>query len=110
MALAIVAVLLGTSAFAGLGLILAGSLRAEINLAAQNALYLVLLLLGGMIISQDSLPGPMASMSEALPSSALAELLRSSLNGDGQLLVPAAVLAVWAILAPLIAARRFRWS
>jgi ABC-2 type transport system permease protein len=109
-ALAIVAVLLGTSAFAGIGLVLAGSLRAEINLAAQNGLYLVLLLLGGMIISQDSLPGPMAQVSLALPSSALAEFLRSSLNGNGQLLAPGAVLTVWAIVAPLIAARRFRWS
>ena len=108
--LAIVAVLLGTAAFAGLGLILAGSLRAEINLAAQNGLYLVLLLLGGMIISQNSLPGPMADVSAALPSSALADFLRSSLNGDGPLLPPAVVLAIWAVLTPLIAARRFRWS
>jgi ABC-2 type transport system permease protein len=107
---AVVAVLLGTSAFAGIGLILAGSLRAEINLAAQNGLYLVLLLLGGMIISQVSLPGPMATISAALPSSALAEFLRSSLNGNGQLLTPAAILLVWALLMPLIAARRFRWS
>ena len=36
--LAIVVVLFGTSAFAGIGLILAGRLRAEINLAAQNGL------------------------------------------------------------------------
>ncbi|MEY4172947.1 MAG: hypothetical protein RI900_112, partial [Actinomycetota bacterium] len=38
---AIGAVLLGTSAFAGIGLTLAGRLRGEINLAAQNGLYLV---------------------------------------------------------------------
>ena len=34
------AVLLGTAAFAGLGLTMAGRLRGEINLAAQNALYI----------------------------------------------------------------------
>jgi ABC-2 type transport system permease protein len=104
-------VLLGTAAFAGMGLILAGSLRAEINLAAQNGLYLVLLLLGGMIIPRDSLPGFMGSAARALPSTALADLLRTTLNGDnGSLLVPFVVLGVWALLAPAIAARRFRWS
>ena len=110
-AASIAVVLLGTSAFAGMGLILAGSLRAEINLAAQNGLYLVLLLLGGMIIPRDSLPGFMGSAARALPSTALADLLRTTLNGDqGSLLVPFAVLGAWALIAPAIAARRFRWS
>lgn len=110
-AASIAVVLLGTSAFAGMGLILAGSLRAEINLAAQNGLYLVLLLLGGMIIPRDSLPGFMGSAARALPSTALADLLRTTLNGDqGSLLIPCVVLGAWALIAPAIAARRFRWS
>ena len=108
--LALVAVLLGSLAFAGIGLLLAGTLRAEINLAAQNGLYIVLLLVGGMIIAKDSLPSAVAQISEFLPSSALAEFLRSSLSGEGRLFVPAIVLSLWALLAPVIAARRFRWS
>ena len=109
--LTVAVVLLGTSAFAGIGLLLSGRLRAEINLAAQNGLYLVLLLLGGMIIPQDSLPAPLASAANVFPSTALADLLRSTLNGDAQSLVtPFVVLAVWAVLAPAVAARRFRWS
>ncbi|NDE60443.1 MAG: ABC transporter permease, partial [Acidimicrobiia bacterium] len=47
--LAIGGVVTGTVAFGGVGLLIAGRLRAEINLAAQNGLYLVLLLLGGMV-------------------------------------------------------------
>jgi ABC-2 type transport system permease protein len=109
-AFAVLAVLLGSAAFAGIGLILAGTLRAEINLAAQNGLYIVLLLLGGMIIAKDSLPSVLASLSTALPSSALAEFLRSSLSGEGRLAVPGLILGVWAVCAPVIAARRFRWS
>lgn len=109
--LAIVVILLGTSAFAGIGLLLSGRLRAEINLAAQNGLYLVLLLLGGMIIPVDSLPGPLATTAQALPSTALADLLRSTMNGDtNALLAPFVILAAWAVIAPAIAARRFRWS
>lgn len=108
--LAIVAVLGGTAAFGGIGLLLAGRLRAEINLAAQNGLYLVLLLLGGTIIARDSLPETLGSVSRALPSSALADALRASLNGSGALLSPLLVLAVWGIVAPVVAAWRFRWS
>lgn len=109
--LAIVVILLGTSAFAGVGLLLSGRLRAEINLAAQNGLYLLLLLLGGMIIPVDSLPGALANVAQFLPSTALADLLRSTMNGDSNALTtPFVVLTVWATISPAIAARRFRWS
>lgn len=109
--LSIAVVLLGTSSFAGIGLLLSGRLRAEINLAAQNGLYLVLLLLGGMIIPRDSLPGFLSNAARALPSTALADLLRSTLNNDGHaLLVPFIVLGAWAAVTPAIAAKRFRWS
>ena len=52
-----VAVLVGTAAFAGLGLLMAGRLRGEVTLAAANGLYLVLLLLGGMVVPLEELPG-----------------------------------------------------
>jgi ABC-2 type transport system permease protein len=107
----IVAILLGTAAFAGIGLTLAGSLRAEINLAAQNALYLVLLLLGGMIFPADELPAPLEALSRGLPSTALADLVRDGLVGvsdaPGRSLM---VLAAWAVIAPATAASTFRWS
>src|SRR2546427_2840749 len=46
---AAVAILLATVAFAGLGLLMAGTLRGEMVLAAANGLYLLLLLVGGMV-------------------------------------------------------------
>lgn len=109
--LVVPAVLFGTSAFTGIGLTLAGTLRGEINLAAQNGLYLVLLLLGGMVIPMSSLPGPLRSVAEVLPSSALADVLRDSLTGtDNRVGLSWIVLSAWAVLAPAVAARRFRWS
>ena len=53
---AVAAILLGSTAFAGIGLFMAGTLRAEVNLAAANGLYLILLLLGGMIVPISKLP------------------------------------------------------
>lgn len=108
--IAIAAVFLGTLAFAGIGLLLAGRLKAEINLAAQNGLYLLLLLLGGMIIPIDSLPDAIGSVAQYLPSTGLADLLRHSLNGEGELLVPAVTLGAWSLAMPPLAARLFRWS
>jgi ABC-2 type transport system permease protein len=45
---AVALLLVGTIAFAGIGMVLAGTLRAEANLAVANGLFLVLLFLGGM--------------------------------------------------------------
>jgi ABC-2 type transport system permease protein len=110
-ALAIVAVLLGTAAFAGIGLALAGRLRGEINLAAQNGLYLVLLLVGGMVIPLAKLPAGLRQIAYVLPSGALTDALRDAL---GAVAVDAgrswAVLAAWAVGAPVLAAAVFRWD
>lgn len=106
----IAAVLLGTAAFAGIGLAMAGRLRGEVNLAAQNGLYLVLLLLGGMIIPLGRLPGALRAVAYALPSSALADVLRDSLGGNGLRVASSwLVLSIWAAATPVIASRLFRW-
>lgn len=110
-ALAVAGVLLGTAAFAGIGLTLAGRLRGEINLAAQNGLYLVLLLLGGMVIPFSKLPDGIRTVAHALPSGALADVLREALGGAGvQPGTSWIVLAVWAVVMPLVAAALFRWD
>ncbi|MEZ5203266.1 MAG: ABC transporter permease [Acidimicrobiales bacterium] len=108
--LALVGAVLATVAFAGLGLLMAGTLPALTTLAAANGVYLLLLLVGGMVIPLDKLPGPLAAVSKALPAGALAEVLHGALGGGS---VPASalgVLLVWAIVAPLLAARWFRWE
>lgn len=109
--LAVGAVITGTIAFGGVGLFIAGRLRAEINLAAQNGLYLVLLLLGGMVIPFDELPEPLAAVAKCLPSGALADVLRDALVGGADR--PGTswiVLGVWAVVAPALTALTFRWE
>ncbi|MSO60039.1 MAG: ABC transporter permease [Ilumatobacteraceae bacterium] len=109
--LAILVVLLGTSAFAGIGLMMAGTLRGEVNLAAQNGLYLVLLLLGGIIVPMHKLPTPLRAVGHVLPSAALADVMREALTGTSSMLgTSLVVLLLWAGVAPLIAVRVFRWS
>ena len=104
------AVLLGTAAFAGLGLAMAGSLRAEATLTLANALFLAFLLLGGLLVPADRLPDPLAQLSGLLPASALAEAFRAALGSDGDAGRSLVVLALWAIGALLVAVRTFHWE
>jgi ABC-2 type transport system permease protein len=105
------AVVLGTIAFSGLGLLMAGTLRGEVTLAAANGLYLVLLLIGGMVVPLSELPSALRTIAELLPSGALVQALVGTLS-DGSTVPTKAwiVLAVWAVTAPLAAARAFRWE
>ncbi len=105
------AFVLGTVAFAGLGLCLAGSLKALTTLAAANGLYLVLLLLSGMVIPLDELPAPVRTLARLLPSGALTEAVRGTLTAGTS--VPGrawAVLTAWAVAGPVLATRLFRWE
>jgi ABC-2 type transport system permease protein len=107
---AVAAVLLATVGFAGLGMLLAGTLPALTTLAAANGLYILLLLLSGMLIPIERLPGWVQAVARALPSGALSDLLHASLRaGDlpGQAWI---VLALWAVAAPAVAAVTFRWE
>lgn len=101
--------LLGTVAFAAIGLLLAGTLRAEATLAAANGLYVLCLLFGGIVIPPQALPGWLGMMAVLLPPGLLTESLRAALNG-GEVLFPLALLGVWALIAAVAAARCFRWE
>jgi ABC-2 type transport system permease protein len=102
--------LLGTLTFAGLGLLLAGALRAEVTLALANGLFLATMLLGGIVVPLDRLPGPLASIAEWFPGAALAEGFRIALGASGDPLVAMTILAAWGIAAVAFAIRTFRWE
>lgn len=108
---ALAGALLGTAAFGGLGLLMAGTLPGLATLAGANALYLVLLLTGGMVIPLDELPTAVATVAKVLPAAPLAEVLTGSLI-EGRAVAGWAwiSLVAWALLAPVAAATAFRWE
>lgn len=97
--------LVGTVAFAGIGMLMAGTLRAEATLAAANGLFLVLLFLGGMAYPLAKLPAPLRDFAKALPAAALSETVRSVLSSRAFPVGELLVLLAWAVAAPLLAAR-----
>ena len=104
-------ILLGTAAFSGLGLLMAGTLRAEATLAAANLVYVVLLGVGGVVFSLNKFPADARPVLELLPTGALSTGLRAVLQQGVVFPVGNAVtLAVWAVAAITLAARTFKWD
>ena len=106
----VLAVALGTVAHAGLGLLLAGVLRAEAMLAVANGLFVAALVLGGIVVPVDHLPSWLGAIAPWLPFAALSEALRVALGSGGDGAAPLAVLAGWGFGSMVVAARTFRWE
>ncbi|MFA5566100.1 MAG: ABC transporter permease [Acidimicrobiia bacterium] len=104
------AVVLATIAFAGVALLLAGTLPGLVVLAAANAVYLVLLLFSDIIIPLDGIPGILATLSGLLPSTAFAQLVRASLAGGWGPTHAWVTLSIWALVSPALASKFFRWQ
>ncbi|KQY64361.1 MULTISPECIES: ABC transporter permease [unclassified Nocardioides] len=107
--LAVAAALLGTAAFAGLGLLVAGTLRAEATLAVANLVYLLLMMGGGIVLPRDTY-GSAGAVIQFLPSAALGDAMRDAFIDGSVNLVAFAVLAVWAVAAGAMASRSFKWE
>nr|WP_243766275.1 ABC transporter permease [Streptomyces sp. GC420] len=104
-------VVLGTAAFSGLGLLMAGTLKAEATLAAANLVFLLLLVGGGVVVPLDKFPEAAQSVLALLPISALSDGLRDVLrDGAGMPWGDLGILAAWAVLGLGAAARFFRWE
>ncbi len=103
-------VLLGALTATALGLLLAGTLRAEATIAVTNGLFLFLLLISGVTFDATALPDPLAVTGAYLPMGALGSALTSALAGDGFAVLPTLTLAAWGIAAVAVGARTFRWE
>nr|WP_225848563.1 ABC transporter permease [Streptomyces sp. HPF1205] len=103
--------LLGTAAFSGLGLLMAGTLKAEATLAAANLVFLLLLVGGGVLVPLDKFSGGVQAALKLLPITALSGGLRDVLqHGAGVPWGDLGILAVWAVAGLAAAARFFRWE
>ncbi len=108
--LAVLALGGGAVAFAGLGLTMAGGMRAELTLGGANGLYLVFLVLGGIVLPVSHLPGFIQPLARVLPPTALSSVLRAILQGGQPAASNIFLLAGWAIALAATAAWLFRWE
>ncbi|MFE0795026.1 ABC transporter permease [Streptomyces mutabilis] len=103
--------ILGTAAFSGLGLLMAGTLKAEATLAASNLVFLLLLVGGGVIVPLDKFPDAAQSVLGLLPISALSDGLRDVLqHGAAMPWGDLGILAAWGVVGIAAAGKFFRWE
>lgn len=107
---ALVAVFAGTAAFTALGLLLAGTVRAEAVLAGANLVWVLLVAGGGVVVPASSLPGPLDALAPWLPSGALGDAMRAALVEGAFDASGVLVLLVWAAAATAGVRRWFQWS
>lgn len=101
----------GTTAFSGLALWLAGALRAEATLAVANFVFLIFIGVGGVVVPLDKFGHGAQSTLQFLPISALTDGLRDVLqHGSAMPWGPVGILAAWAVVAIAGAARFFKWE
>ncbi|ABM13536.1 ABC transporter permease [Mycolicibacterium vanbaalenii] len=109
LALGAVIIALGTAVFAALGLLLGGTLRAEIVLALANLLWFVFAGLGALTLEAGVVPSTVQWVARLTPSGALTEALTQAMTSSMDWF-GLAVLAVWGAVAGLCALRWFRFT
>jgi ABC-2 type transport system permease protein len=100
---------LGTAGFAALGLLLGGTLRAEIVLAVANLLWFVFAGLGALTLGGGMVPPGVQWVARLTPSGALTEALTQAMTVSVDWF-GIAVLAAWGAVAGLCALRWFRFT
>jgi ABC-2 type transport system permease protein len=100
---------LGTAAFVSLGLLLAGTLRAEATLAAANLIYL-LLLAGGAVVLPSTSYGAFGSVAQWLPSGALGDAMRAAFIDGSIAWASLLCLLAWAVVGGYLTSRTFKWE
>jgi len=108
--LALLVMLIGTAAFVGLGMLMAGTLRAEATLAGANGLFILFLAIGGVVLPTSHLPVVIQQIAQILPAAALSNALRTALSPTGIDGGSLLLLVVWAVILLVAAALTFKWE
>ena len=106
----IITMLMGAGAFTALGLLIAGTVRAEATLAIVNIAWVILAGAGGVVFPLKSFPDWYAGIVAWSPSAALGDALRGNFIQHQWLAEPHWVIIVWTVVIGFIASRKFKWS
>ena len=112
-----VIIAVGTATFVAMGLLLGGTLRAEIVLAVANLLWFVFAGLGALTVATGlqtgTVPKALSWVARLTPSGALTEALSQAVSPSGSVTLDwfgLAVLAIWGAVCAAAALRWFRFT
>jgi ABC-2 type transport system permease protein len=110
----VLALLLGSVAFAALGLALTGIVQsAEGSSALVNAVYLPVAFISGVFFSVEAMPGFLEALAEVSPLTYLLRLVRDAFVAESSISESpgaVAVLLFWGFAGAILALRTFRWD
>jgi len=107
--LGLVVIASGTAGFAAMGLLLGGTLKAEVVLAVANLMWFVFAGFGALTLGGGLVPRGVEWVARLTPSGALTEALTQAMTVSVDWF-GLCVLAVWGTLAGLAALRFFRFT
>lgn len=99
---------LGAITFSTMGLLLGGTLKAEVILALANVIWFVFAGICGLVYARDAVPEAVLRIAEFTPPGALALALTAAVDGIIRPL-PVLVLVVWGLISGTAAVRYFRF-
>ncbi len=100
----------GTATFSGLGMLMAGALRAEATLAGANGLYLLFVLIGGTVLPVSALPAFLQPIAHVLPAAAFSDAMYGATTAGAFHAWSLISLVIWAALFFGAAALTFKWE
>lgn len=103
-------ILLGAATFTALGLLIAGTVRAEATLVIVNMAWGILAIGGGTLIPTHHFPGILGTFVNVLPSGALGSALRGEYLNQDFLFLPHLIMMVWVVICGSLTAKYFKWS
>ncbi|MET9200962.1 ABC transporter permease [Gordonia sp. NPDC003585] len=100
---------IGTACFAALGLLLGGTLKAEVVLALANLLWFAMVGTGSLVVLDSRVPDAVWWVARCTPSGALTEALERASHATVDVF-GICVLLVWTAVAGALAVRWFRFE
>ena len=105
-----ISIALGVFSISGFAYLLAGTLRAEAVLAIANAVFLCVLLLGGVLFTFST---ELTHVLKFFPPLALKHVMEASIvtsgTADASILTAVLVLLGWGVIGHVLASRFFKW-
>ena len=105
-----ISIALGVFSISGFAYLLAGTLRAEAVLGIANAVFLCVLMLGGVLVTFST---EITQVLEFFPPLALKHVMEASIvtsgAADASVLMAVLVLFGWGVIGHVLASRFFKW-
>lgn len=109
----ILILVVGILSFAGMGILLGGTVKPDSSVAVANLVYLAFSFLGGVFVPLNQFPTGLRNVATLLPSERMADALQAVWTkgeGLGSTGLDLPVVIAWGLASLLVAARLFRWE